>query len=189
LRNAARQGSSPTLQWFLCEVAPIQNKTVPQRGHCHWGCSIVISGHPFAIWSSRNCAVSTAPRPCPDRKTPSSRHLTRRAVASLACGDASADGSRDAERGPFWDQYSNRYGNPQRLRPPRWTSQRVNATEATTAMMSRMSVVTAVIYRARSKLVIGRVSGQTIDSGAGRVIKRVAVDIAVAIWRMLAGQR
>jgi hypothetical protein len=39
-------------------------------------------------------------------------------------------------------------GPPQRLRPPRWTSQRVSATEATTAMMSRMSVVTAVIYRA-----------------------------------------
>jgi hypothetical protein len=56
-------------------------------------------------------------------------------------------------------------------------------------MMSRMSVVTAVIYRARSKLVIGRVPGQTIDSGAGGVIGRVAVDIAVAIWRMLAGQR
>jgi hypothetical protein len=46
--------------------------------------------------------------------------------------------------------------NPQRLRPPRWTSQMVNATEATTAMMSRMSVFTAVIYLARSKLVIGR---------------------------------
>jgi hypothetical protein len=87
--------------------------------------------------------------------------------------------------GPFWDQYSN----PQRLRPPRWTSQRVNATEATAARMSRMSVVTAVIYRARSKLVIGPVPGQTIDSGAGRVIGRVDVDIAVAIWRMLAGQR
>ena len=87
--------------------------------------------------------------------------------------------------GLFWDQYSN----PQRLRPRRWTSQRVNATEATAAMMSRMSVVTAVIYRARSKLVIGRAAGETIDSGVGRVIGRVGVDIAVAIWRMLAGQR
>jgi hypothetical protein len=38
------------------------------------------------------------------------------------------------------------YSNPMRLRPPRWTSQRVNATEATTAVMSRMSVVIAVIY-------------------------------------------
>jgi hypothetical protein len=56
-------------------------------------------------------------------------------------------------------------------------------------MMSRMSVVTAAIYRARSKLVIARVPGQTIDSGAGHVIGRVAVDNAVAIWRMLAGQR
>ena len=65
----------------------------------------------------------------------------------------------------------------------------VNATEATTAMLSRMAVVIAVIYRARSKLVIGRGLGQTIDSGAVRVIGRVAVDIAVAIWRMLAGQR
>ncbi len=91
--------------------------------------------------------------------------------------------------GPFWDQYSNRYSNPQRLRPPRWTSQRVNATEATTAMMSRIWVVIAVIYRARSKLVIGRVPGQTIESGAGRVIGGMAVDIAVAIWHMLAGQR
>ncbi len=36
---------------------------------------------------------------------------------------------------------------------------------------------------------MGRVLRQTIDSGAGRVIGRVAVDIAVAIWRMLAGQR
>jgi hypothetical protein len=59
----------------------------------------------------------------------------------------------------------------------------------TPAMMSRMSVVTAAIYRARNKLVIGRVPGQTVDSGAGRVIGLVAVDIAVAIWRMLAGQR
>jgi hypothetical protein len=32
-------------------------------------------------------------------------------------------------------------------------------------------------------------AGQTIDSGTGRVIGRVAVDIAMAIWRMLAGQR
>jgi hypothetical protein len=56
-------------------------------------------------------------------------------------------------------------------------------------MMSRILVVTAVIYRARSKLVIGRVPRQSIDSGAGRVIGRVAVDIAVAVWRMLAGQR
>jgi hypothetical protein len=38
------------------------------------------------------------------------------------------------------------------LRPPRWTSQRVNATEATTAIMSRIWVVIAIIYRrARSK--------------------------------------
>ena len=56
-------------------------------------------------------------------------------------------------------------------------------------MMSRIWVVIAVIYRARSKLVIGRVPGQTIESGAGRVIGRMAVDIAVAIWHMLAGQR
>jgi hypothetical protein len=55
--------------------------------------------------------------------------------------------------------------------------------------MSRIWVVIAVIYRASGKLGIGRVHGQTIDSGAGRVIGRVAVDIAVAIWRMLAGQR
>ena len=60
--------------------------------------------------------------------------------------------------------------NPQRLRPPRWTSQRVNATEPTTAVMSRIWVVAAVIYRARSKRVIGRVPDQTIESGAGRVI-------------------
>jgi hypothetical protein len=38
------------------------------------------------------------------------------------------------------------YSNPQRLRPPRWTSQRVIATEATTAIM-RMAVVIALIYR------------------------------------------
>ncbi len=44
--------------------------------------------------------------------------------------------------GPIWDQYSN----PQRLRPPRWTSQRVIATEATTAIM-RMAFVIALIYR------------------------------------------
>jgi hypothetical protein len=56
-------------------------------------------------------------------------------------------------------------------------------------MMSRISVVTAVIYRARSKLVIGGVPGQTFDSGARRVIGRVAVDIPVAIWHMLAGKR
>ena len=49
--------------------------------------------------------------------------------------------------GPIWDQYSNRYSNPQRLRPPRWTSQMVNATEATTAIMSRIWVVIALIYR------------------------------------------
>jgi hypothetical protein len=48
----------------------------------------------------------------------------------------------------------------------------VNATEATTAMLSRMAVVIAVIYRARSKLVIGRVPGQTIDSSAGCVVGR-----------------
>jgi hypothetical protein len=50
-----------------------------------------------------------------------------------------------AERGPLWDQYRNQYGNPQRSRSPRWTSQMVNATEATTAMLSRMAVVIAVI--------------------------------------------
>jgi hypothetical protein len=49
--------------------------------------------------------------------------------------------------GPIWDQYSNRCSNPQRLRPPRWTSQMVNATEATTAIMSRIWVVIALIYR------------------------------------------
>lgn len=43
--------------------------------------------------------------------------------------------------------YSNRYSNPQRLRPPRWTSQMLNATEATTTMLSRMAVVIALIYR------------------------------------------
>ena len=57
-------------------------------------------------------------------------------------GDASFRDHATRNWGPFWDQYSN----PQRLRPLRWTSQRVNATEATTAMMSRMSVLTAVIY-------------------------------------------
>jgi hypothetical protein len=49
--------------------------------------------------------------------------------------------------GTAWDQYSNRYSNPQRLRPPRRTSQMVNATEATTAIMSRIWVVIALIYR------------------------------------------
>jgi hypothetical protein len=43
--------------------------------------------------------------------------------------------------GPFWDRYSN----PQRLRPPRWTSHMVNATEATTAILSRMAVIIALI--------------------------------------------
>jgi hypothetical protein len=53
---------------------------------------------------------------------------------------------------PFWDRYKNRYSNPQRLRPPRWTSQMVNATEATTTTLSRTAVVIALIYRrARSK--------------------------------------
>ncbi|MDT7719764.1 MAG: hypothetical protein QOE94_775 [Mycobacterium sp.] len=51
--------------------------------------------------------------------------------------------------GTAGDQYSNRYNNPQRLRPSRWTSQMVNATEATTAItiMSRIWVVIALIYR------------------------------------------
>ncbi len=31
--------------------------------------------------------------------------------------------------------------------------------------------------------------GQTIESGAGRVIGGVAVEIAVAVWHLLAGQR
>ncbi len=44
------------------------------------------------------------------------------------------------------------------------------ATEATTAIMGRIWIVTAVIYRARSELGIGRVPDQTIESGAGRVI-------------------
>ena len=44
------------------------------------------------------------------------------------------------------------HSNPQRLRPPRWTNQIVIATEATTAIMSRIWVVIALIYRrARSK--------------------------------------
>jgi hypothetical protein len=47
----------------------------------------------------------------------------------------------------YSNQYSNRYSNPQRLRPPRWTSQMLNATEATTATLSRIAVVIAVIYR------------------------------------------
>jgi hypothetical protein len=33
------------------------------------------------------------------------------------------------------------------LRPPRWTSQMVNATAATAAMLSRMAVVIALTYR------------------------------------------
>ncbi len=37
--------------------------------------------------------------------------------------------------------------NPQRLRPLRWTSQMLTATEATTAMLSRIVVVIALIYR------------------------------------------
>jgi len=45
------------------------------------------------------------------------------------------------------------YSNPQRLRPPRWTSHIVNATEASTTMLSRMAVVIAIIYRwARASL-------------------------------------
>jgi hypothetical protein len=35
----------------------------------------------------------------------------------------------------------------QRFRPPRWANQMLNATEAITAMLSRMVVVIAVIYR------------------------------------------
>jgi hypothetical protein len=41
----------------------------------------------------------------------------------------------------------------QRLRPPRWTSHRVTATEATTAATSRMFVTQAIYRRAGSKLV------------------------------------
>jgi hypothetical protein len=43
----------------------------------------------------------------------------------LACGGASFDDHATWSRGPFWDQYRNRYSNPQRLRPPRCTSQLV----------------------------------------------------------------
>ncbi|EUA49988.1 hypothetical protein I552_0916 [Mycobacterium xenopi 3993] len=35
----------------------------------------------------------------------------------------------------------------QRLRPPRWTNQMLNATEATTAMLSKTVVVIAILYR------------------------------------------
>jgi hypothetical protein len=38
------------VQRFMCEVAPNQNMTWPQRGHCQWGCLTVtipaLSGHP-----------------------------------------------------------------------------------------------------------------------------------------------
>ena len=39
------------------------------------------------------------------------------------------------------------HSNPQRLRPPRWDSQMLNATEATTAILIRIGVVIALIYR------------------------------------------
>ena len=39
------------------------------------------------------------------------------------------------------------YINPQRLRPPRCMSQRLNATEASAMMLSTMGVVIALIYR------------------------------------------
>jgi hypothetical protein len=42
------------------------------------------------------------------------------------------------------------HSNPQRLRPPRWTNQIVIATEATPAIMSRIWVVIALIYRRAS---------------------------------------
>jgi hypothetical protein len=76
--------------------------------------------------------------------------MKARPVEARACGET-ALATATAMGG--WAEDTS---NPQRLRPPRWTSQMVNATEATTAMMSRMSVFTAVIYLARSKLVIGR---------------------------------
>jgi hypothetical protein len=58
----------------------------------------------------------------------------------------------------------------------------VNATEATTAMLSRMAVVIEVIYRARSKLVIGRVPRSDHQRGPRR---RVALDDAEAELRRL----
>jgi hypothetical protein len=42
-------------------------------------------------------------------------------------------------------------GELQRLRPPRWTSQRVTATEATTAATSRMVVIPAIYGRQRER--------------------------------------
>ena len=39
-----------------------------------------------------------------------------------------------------------RYSSSQRLRPPRWVSQMVSATEATTAMLSTMADVIGTIY-------------------------------------------
>jgi hypothetical protein len=59
--------------------------------------------------------------------------------------------SRPTFRGSF-------VGKLQRLRPPRWTSQRVTATEATTAATSRMFVIRAIYREA------GRTSVNDVDA-------------------------
>jgi hypothetical protein len=57
----------------------------------------------------------------------------------------------------------------------------VNPTEATTAMLSRMAVVIGVIYRARSKLVIGprarvrtSITARSLASEGSRLIAQTA---------------
>ena len=77
----------------------------------------------------------------------SARLSARPRSQGFTCGYSFHEVASWDRLGPIWDQYSNRYSNPQRLRPPRWTSQMVNATEATTAIMSRIWVVIALIYR------------------------------------------